>query len=234
MAFLWRLALSLIDLINSWIEQTAQVGIQANGLVAGLIFCAVAAWIGPACWAAGIAESRNHLPKRHFFIGLLIPVIYPLVLLFGLKAKPKAKPEILQVSDQSQRKRIKFNAPEETPAAMAAAAAAAAADAAAAEVAAAAAPQPLATAAAGSGAAAEQQTAFNQQYFAELIEIEAAGPWLVRFDNIEIVVGKLLEALPKLIVVERLCDNGSSQRMRVLYAKIEAVEAQINALTTEK
>jgi len=41
-------------------------------------------FLGSACWAASIASARRHNAFLHFFLGLIVPWIYPLVILFAL------------------------------------------------------------------------------------------------------------------------------------------------------
>jgi len=50
-------------------------------------------FLGSACLAATIAETRRHKMKFHFLLGLLVPYIYPLVLFWRLKIASEAVEE---------------------------------------------------------------------------------------------------------------------------------------------
>lgn len=51
------------------------------------IFLVTTIWLGCACWASSIAESRGYGGRLHFVIGLLLPVFYPPILLVELRVK---------------------------------------------------------------------------------------------------------------------------------------------------
>ncbi len=72
----------------------AEAGLQADTSALVLTFVGVTVVLGSACWASSIAESRLYSPKLHFFVGLFIPVLYPVILLFAMDVKyPGAVPQ---------------------------------------------------------------------------------------------------------------------------------------------
>jgi hypothetical protein len=78
-----------------WLLFRAGAWPDANPLVKVLIVLSIA--LGSACLAATVAELRNRKLLLHFFLGFLIPVLYPVYTIFGLKKKT-----IISVEDKEE------------------------------------------------------------------------------------------------------------------------------------
>jgi hypothetical protein len=85
MDFLLKLGKALYKFILSWIDGVQKAGLDPDWMRLLLILGGVSVWFGLACWASSIAESRRHNPKLHLAIGLLIPLFYPLILLWSME-----------------------------------------------------------------------------------------------------------------------------------------------------
>lgn len=213
MAFL-RVFGSLGELISLFVERTLEAGAGADSLVVVWLLFGITVWLGSACWASSIAETRLHSPKLHFLIGLFLPVAYPPILLFTMEVKleksaPKAEDEF------------------ETPPAEAGAgvfgdeAVPVGGD----DV-----PPPDAAEAEGFADGdiepEPEVQVYDQEYFRLNSRDEAGefvGPWQIRFGDTMVVAQRILEALPHVIVVEAVPRPGSPpQRMRIPYPKIES------------
>lgn len=81
------------SLVMLWVERIHEQDIVVDVGLLLLIAGVVILWLGCACWASSIAESRGYSPKMHFFIGLLLPVVYPPVLLVGMDVKKARAPK---------------------------------------------------------------------------------------------------------------------------------------------
>lgn len=66
---------------------TLDAGLQTNPVTLLLLIGGITIWLGAACWAASIAEARLYSPKLHFFAGLFLPILYPIILLFAMDVK---------------------------------------------------------------------------------------------------------------------------------------------------
>ncbi len=102
------------EFLNYLLEICVTAGDYAMALFYGRIIpdwhfvlqvCLIAVvFLGSAFLAATIAENRNHKMKLHFLLGLLVPYLYPVVLVFYLKtvqAAAEAEDEIDPLSDLS-------------------------------------------------------------------------------------------------------------------------------------
>lgn len=161
---------------------------------------AVAVWIGFASAGAARAERCRRRPFPHWLLGLLLPVAYPLWILLSWKPAPAAA----------------VSAPAPEPAT---------------------APSPAATAAApaaeeGDEAAAAPDVVYDRDFFVDLLRrggLSAATPCRVTLRGNVLLVTAILDTLPEVAVVVIQTADGGSQRMRIPYAAIEAVDVDAPA-----
>jgi len=88
MGFFTRILGEIWSLIQSVLLNTATAALadDANLGFTAILLIVVTVALMSGCWASSIAETRLHSPKFHFFIGLLLPLVYPLVILFAMPA----------------------------------------------------------------------------------------------------------------------------------------------------
>ncbi len=151
------------------------------------------------CWASSIAETRLHSPKVHFFIGLLLPLVYPVTILFAMRAgrgparvspPPDTGPKPWEEPQQPPKSGRPAAAPEESL-------------------------EP----------GAEEEDEFTPQYFRRIARDEDGnyvGPWKITTESQEIIADRILDALPNAVVIETtsIGRQQKPQRLRIPYAKI--------------
>ncbi len=158
---------------------------------------------GSACWAASIASSRRHNPVPHFVLGFILPWIYPLVILFAMdiegeseRRKQMQQEAQAKAEAEEQRKRnIAINTQNATG-----------------------------NTSSDNEVEEEALDGFDQQRFRKLArnpDGSLAGPWDVVFNNIQIHVVYIIEALPQVVHVACLDEKGAVVQMRIPYAKID-------------
>lgn len=253
--------------VLKWIEVLRQQDIVIDPILLLLLAGVITLWLGCACWSSSIAEARGYGARLHFFIGLLLPIVYPPIALMGLdvkksgrsKAKPKAKPADKPVEKPAAQAREKSpktepapaheqsegpqppkkkgkdsteddfpNAPdlilpEDEPADKTRAKSAVDGPGL----------RPLQKKSAPTGAAASvvdadsQPQEFNQSTFREMAEQtgESGARFRIRYaGGREVTAMEIVEATAQYVVVSVESDEGSSQHVRIPYARVEAVE----------
>jgi hypothetical protein len=187
-----------------------------------LVVLAVTAWVGAAAWAATIAEIRREEPGKHFLLGLLIPFVYPFLLLKRAPVRAAAVAAAAEEAPQVRGKALavpKLGSSAERRAAAAGVGPAAQAPAVPAAPGATAAPTDVPS---GEGA----RVAYDEAYFRHLKNeslVSAVAPCVVRYGGIEVEARIVLDVMPSVVTLEVRQAGGTVQRMRIPYAKIESV-----------
>lgn len=178
-------------------ESSKATDVEYDLGAAFLIAIGILVLLGSACWAASIAKCRRYNPIPHFILGIVLPWIYPLVILFALdikgvkemRAKAEQERQAMEAAEAERQKNISLNmgvkAPEE-------------------EV--------------------EEETGWNQAFFEKIARAEdgsSAGPWLATYGGNTIRVLSIIEALPEVVNVEFEGEKGAPMKIRIPYAKIE-------------
>ena len=191
-----------VAFFRSGLEQVIQSGLHPSPWGVALCLLVLTLWLGSACWMASIAESRLYPPVPFFFRGLLQPVVGPWRTFLYLEIRP-ANP---------------YLSPEEQVALAAVTAVGAAGPAAAAlAVPVAVAVQPVAA------------SSFNQDFFRayqyQWEKTPEVAPHLyIRFGGVELLARRVLEALPKVVLIEIEDAEGRPQKVRVPYDKMSEVK----------
>ena len=179
-------------------KATERADFECDFGVAFFLAVLVLFFLGSACWAASIAACRRHNAVVHFIIGLLLPWIYPLVILFAMDIKGtramRRKIEQQRVeaeaAEAERQKNIELNS--------------------------------------GKSELKEDDGALWTQKkmdgMARRPDGTPAGPWNVTYAGRFVKVLHIVEALPEVVSVEFEDDNGSTLKMRIPYAKIESWE----------
>jgi len=193
----------IAGIVARFAQATGEAHIAADPLLLVLIAIVLTIWLGSACWAGSIAEMRRHAPKLHFFIGLVLPLLYPLVILFALDVKgAKAR--------DRERQREK-----EQAAAAAAPVQPAAVDSPDIDL-------PI------EQAEAKEETTLDEHYFTDIAlddQGNPTGPWRITYGDTEIVAQRIVDALPHAVVIETLAADGKAHKIRIPYSKISGCEA---------
>jgi len=180
-----------------------------NALLVGAEIVVSLLLIGSAAVAATIAELRYRSGLTSFALGLIVPVIYPVFAFVGLTTnKKRAKAEGTKRQEQQE----KATATDlETG------------------------PPPVdrdrrqrvdAPAFMSEEELENEQQQFDQAYFMRIGRDEAGdpvGPFNITVEGRVIRAERIVECLPKVAVVETV-SGGRQQKLRLPYAKVEAVE----------
>lgn len=148
--------------------------------------------LGSALWAASIASARRHNPFLNFLLGLILPVIYPLFILFSMNI-----PDAWSFEKEHT---AKANEPQTN-------AAAAEAD-------------ELEAVPAGELTFEATPAYFNK--ISRDDDGNPAGPWTCVFAGNTITVRQILDVMPNCINVEFTDARPEPRKMRILYEKIES------------
>ena len=187
--FVCKLVLGYVD------ESAKATDVEYDIGAAVLVAVAIVVLLGSACWAASIAKCRRYNPVPHFILGIFIPWLYPLIILFALDIKgvkemrARAEEERLarEAEEAERQKNIALNRKEEVE-----------------EV---------------------KGLGWSQGYFEKIsrkADGSDGGPWLVTYGGNTIRVLRIVEALPEVVNVEFEGEKGATMRIRIPYAKIES------------
>lgn len=188
--------------VTGYVDATQKASFDYDFGVAFFIAAVIMFYLGSACWAASIAKCRRYNPILHFIAGLIIPWVYPLVILFalnikGAKAMRIAMAEERKKADEEEAERqrnIALNSGktvEELEAEK----------------------------------KVEEEDGWTQARFTKMARNDdgsQAGPWDVVYGGRKVHVIHIVEALPEVVSVEFKDEKGNMVRMRIPYAKIES------------
>jgi len=192
---------SFLRVLTAWtsffIDRTVEAGIKPDIGVVLLIMAVLTVWLGMACWASSIASGRRHSPKFHFAIGLVIPLVYPLITIFAMDvkgARTRQKQLEAEEADRLDEERLRELA------------AGTGGD------------------AAAEGRDQEEDTVFDMAFFKRIAHDEdgqSTGPWLIRYANNEVIAPNIVDTLDHAVVIE-IHQEGTDQlqRIRIPYATI--------------
>ena len=152
--------------------------------------------LASACWAASIAAARRHNAFVSFLLGLLLPWIYPLVILFAMNipgkwdiAKQKREKEQAEVNALVEEAEKNDLQPDEN------------------------------------GVIPYEPTPAYFNKIARKADGTPAGPWKVSFNGNLIIVTAIIEVLPEALSVEFHQPNKNDiLKMRIPFSKIESWE----------
>ena len=188
----------LCDTTVGFYKATGKADVDCDFGVTLILAILVLFFLGSACWSASIAACRRHNAFIHFIIGLALPWIYPIFILFAMdikgakamkKALEKQKAEA-EAAEAERQKAIQINsgenAAEETP-----------------------------------------ESEWNQNRFEKMsrnADGSLAGPWNVVYGGRQVKVIHIIEAFPEMVSVEFDDGKGNTLKIRIPYSKIESWE----------
>ena len=153
--------------------------------------------LASACWAASIAAARRHNAFISFLLGLLIPWLYPLVILFAMnipgkwdiaqKKRDEKKAEVAAIIEEAEKNDLQ---PDEN------------------------------------GVIPYEPTPAYFNKISRKEDGSPAGPWKVSFNGNLITVTSIVEVLPEAVSVE-FHQPGKTDilKMRIPFSRIESWEA---------
>ena len=154
-----------------------------------------------ACYSASVAEVKLRRPFNHFFIGLFVPIIYPLLALWKLPAYSASKG-----GSQKKQDYEKGDGPppvEIAPPALENA------------------PPALVNA----EMLEKTNVAFDLNYFKKIaVDLSGnyRGPFLLTINSEKLKVERIIDPLPNVLLIEFISADGKLQNMRIPYKNIEA------------
>lgn len=192
---------SLVGIVAFFVDKTIGAGIEADAAVVVFLLFVLTIWLWSACWAGSISRMRRHSPALHFAIGLLLPLVYPLVILFAMdvrgargREKRIRDEEEVAADDDRIRKAVAASGTKGVP----------------------------------EEVEEELKQVFDYDFFKRISFDEdgnPTGPWLIKYGGNEVIAPTIADALPHAVVVEiHQGEEGRLQRIRVPYAKITACE----------
>lgn len=196
---LTALGQAFLSLVRFFAESTAAAGIEIDPLIMAAIVVVVLLLLGSATWSCSIACSRRHSASLHFLLGLLLPYVYPLVIMFAMDIKG-AKEREKQLREQEERERAEAMERERIA-------------------------EMLGREQQEEGK--EEERIFDADYFESIARDEQGnptGPWHIVFGEQEIKALRILEPLPEVLSVEIEGRDGKPQKFRIPYARITECE----------
>ena len=178
-------------------EATAKAEFAADGGTTLLIVLLSLALLGSAFWAASIASARRYNPFLHFLLGLFLPWVWPLYMLFcfdlkGEKARRAAMAAEAQAKAEAEAERQKDLA--------------------------------VTWGVENTAATETEETEFTPKRFESIARREdgsKAGPWEVGFNGLKFHVLTIEEVLPQVVKVNFLDEKARISQIRIPYARIE-------------
>lgn len=173
-------------------------------LAAGAIV--VAAIVTSGGFAAAIAEQRNRGPLRHFLLGCLAPVVYPLMIQATLKYNTgESTSRRREAPEDSEFQRVEGAPPPEGPPILA--------------------PSSDGPPVIDEETLGQPRIQFDEAYF-RLMTYDAKGNFRGPFEFVvngtQFKVERIVEVLESVVVVENLNADGKTQRLRIPYNKVES------------
>lgn len=160
-------------------------------------------WLFSGCLSASIAEDRLRSPWFHFCLGMMIPYLYPLIMLFKLPVytPPAEKPE------KQEKVYQKVEGPPPVDAAPPAP------------------PDTTGPAVLDTQMVAAADVAFDRTYFKQ-ISVDMSGnhrgPFIFKIKGNDLKVERIVECLEQAVMVEFISADNKTQSIRVPYKNIEA------------
>lgn len=205
--FLWNFFFGsfqwVIDFIQEWYSQATEAGFNpSQGTMIGItIFLIIV--IGSGLTAMTVAEIKNRQRFLHFFLGILFPVAYPILLFFVL---PEFK--ITSKEEKELEKMISNMSDEDNLLPQSELKSVAKAD------------------AKGVALAMDHGVIMNQQYFGRICTDELGnptGPFILEMNDGRILEAKhIAGALQSVLAVEISLETGENKTIRLPYQNIRA------------
>ena len=186
----------IASVVGFFADKTTQAQVQPDpSIVIGMIAGATVL-LASGCWAGAIADARRHSPALHFIMGCGLPVVYPVLILFGLdvkgaKAREKAR-EAERKREQENtelRKSIREDRGEVVE----------------------------------EEEDLQFDQAYFKRIALDS-DGNPTGPWAITYNDAVTTTQRIVDALESAVVIQIEGNDGSLQKIRVPYKKITACE----------
>jgi hypothetical protein len=189
---------SFVSLVAFFAEKTQEAGIDADPLILAALVILLTVWFGSAAWAGSIAGSRHHSTKLHFVLGLVVPYLYPLIILFAMDVKgagererTRKEQQEAQIAAEEEKRRVAemLETPQDEFDA-----------------------EPV-----------EEKPDWDMEYFDRISRDEngnPTGPWRIVYGDTEVIALRIVDALPQNVLVEVEGDDERGHRLRIPYSRI--------------
>ncbi len=188
-------------IVEYFVGKTTEAGVQPDPVIVVAIVVVLTIWICSASLAGTVAGMRERSIILHGFIGMLLPLVYPALLLFTLDikgARDRAKARIAEEKRQALEEEERLLA------------------------------RGLINGGGEEDDIEEERSQFNSEYFTQIArnaEGELTGPWAITFGGNEIIAERIVDQLDEVVVVEIRVSEEEVSRIRIPYAKITSCEA---------
>jgi hypothetical protein len=180
--------------------------VVANWVWLTLAAVAMAVIITSGGFAAAIAERRNRGPLRHFALGCLAPVIYPLMIQATLKHYTGESSSRRREADQDEGfQRVEGAPPPGGPPVLS--------------------PTSDAPPVIDEEILGQPRIQFDESFFRQMTYDAKGGfrgPFEFIVNGTQVKVERIVEVLESVVVVENVNADGKPQRLRIPYSKVES------------
>jgi len=159
-----------------------------------------------ACFSASIAEFRLRSPWFHFVVGLFIPVIYPIIILFKLPVYTAPATKVVE-------EEVETKAPVEGPPPVDAA------------------PPAAIDANAPPAGLIDTESleapggSYDQRFFKQIatdVSGNSRGPFMFVVKGNELKVEKIVDPMEEAVIIEFVSSDGVLQKLRIPYQNVES------------
>jgi|GEM_PF-1591195 hypothetical protein len=174
-----------------------------NQIRVAICVAVITVWIWSGCFASSVAETRMHGPLKHFIAGLVIPILYPLIILVALPYRT-VKETVAAATNEERIERVDGPPPAEM----------------------------LPVASIGEDGSVglidpdmlDATVTFGESYFKHRAVDStgrALGPYVITVGGDELRAERIVEVLRNAVVIEIAITGGEGQTLRIPYDKID-------------
>jgi hypothetical protein len=174
-----------------------------NQIEVAICVAVITVWIWSGCFASSVAETRMHGPLKHFIAGLVIPILYPLIILVALPYRT-VKETVAAATSEERIERVDGPPPAEM----------------------------LPVASIGEDGSVglidpdmlDATVTFGESYFKHRAVDStgrALGPYVITVGGDELRAERIVEVLRNAVVIEIAITGGEGQTLRIPYDKID-------------
>jgi len=174
-----------------------------NQIRVAICVAVITVWIWSGCFASSVAETRMHGPLKHFIAGLVIPILYPLIILVALPYRT-VKETVAAATSEERIERVDGPPPAEM----------------------------LPVASIGEDGSVglidpdmlDATVTFGESYFKHRAVDStgrALGPYVITVGGDELRAERIVEVLRNAVVIEIAITGGEGQTLRIPYDKID-------------
>ena len=191
------------DMITDYVtkvgKSTEKAQLDVDPMKAVLIAIFLTFWLGSAFWASSIASCRRHAAFPHFVMGLILPWIWPLYILFNMEIKGERERKERDAQEAAKREAEEAEKARQI--------------------------EEVIKEQRGLIRNEGSKGGYTREFFNAIARREdgsPAGPWKAVFMEREILVKQILEVLDEVVSVEMVDRKGKMSKMRMPFNRIES------------